>query len=138
MADAKAKAQAQTQGTETSTVAAEPGLMDRVVEATRIVEEGRLGLNEEERAAGQQWIEVFIDQATKGTLKRSRNTEASIAALIASLDERISDQLNEFMHAPKFQQLEGSWRGLHYLANQTETSTMLKIKVPAFSRRNHE
>ena len=30
---------------------------------------------------------------------------------------------------PEFQKLEGSWRGLHYLVQQSETSTMLKIRV---------
>ena len=33
------------------------------------------------------------------------------------------------MHAPAFQQLEASCRGLHYLVQQTETSAMLKIRV---------
>src|SRR5262249_56645285 len=33
------------------------------------------------------------------------------------------------MHHEDFQKLEGSWRGLHYLVHQTETSTTLKIKV---------
>ena len=33
------------------------------------------------------------------------------------------------MHAPEFQQLEASWRGLHYLVHQSETSTMLKLRV---------
>jgi len=33
------------------------------------------------------------------------------------------------MHASEFQRLEASWRGLHYLVHQSETSTMLKIRV---------
>jgi type VI secretion system protein ImpC len=33
------------------------------------------------------------------------------------------------MHHQDFQKMEGSWRGLHYLVHQSETSTMLKIKV---------
>ena len=41
----------------------------------------------------------------------------------------ISAQLNEVMHAPEFQKLEASWRGLHYLVNNTETDEMLKIRV---------
>src|SRR6185436_15918495 len=50
-------------------------------------------------------------------------------ARIAQLDGLISAQLNEVMHAPEFQKLEGSWRGLHYLVHQSETSPNLKIKV---------
>ncbi|HYY15192.1 MAG TPA: type VI secretion system contractile sheath large subunit, partial [Gammaproteobacteria bacterium] len=41
----------------------------------------------------------------------------------------LSRQLNEIMHHPEFQKLEASWRGLHYLVQQSETSTMLKLRV---------
>ena len=33
------------------------------------------------------------------------------------------------MHHPEFQKLEAAWRGLHYFVMQSETSTMLKIRV---------
>src|SRR5207249_778272 len=46
-----------------------------------------------------------------------------------------STQLNEIIHAPEFQKLEGAWRGLEYLANTTETSTNLKIKVLNVSKK---
>src|SRR5208282_2648613 len=36
---------------------------------------------------------------------------------------------NLILHHPDFQQLEGGWRGLHYLISNTETDTMLKIRV---------
>jgi type VI secretion system protein ImpC len=47
----------------------------------------------------------------------------------ADIDALLSRQLNEVMHAPELQKLEASWRGLHYLVQQTETSTLLKLKV---------
>src|SRR6185312_2041424 len=56
-------------------------------------------------------------------------TEAMINARIAQIDDLISTQLNEVMHHPDFQRLEGTWRGLKYLLNNTETSDKLKIKV---------
>jgi type VI secretion system protein ImpC len=54
---------------------------------------------------------------------------AGIKDQIAKIDEQISDQLNEIMHAPEFQKLEASWRGLHYLVMNTETGTMLKLRL---------
>ncbi len=39
------------------------------------------------------------------------------------------------MHHEKFRQLEGSWRGLHHLISNTETSAMLKIRVMNVSKR---
>jgi type VI secretion system protein ImpC len=43
--------------------------------------------------------------------------------------------LNEVLHHPTFQKLEGSWRGLKYLLDQSETSDQLKIKVLNVTKR---
>jgi type VI secretion system protein ImpC len=107
----------------------EPGLLDR------IVEEGRLGQTTEERKSGREWVQAFIDQVLDRSITPKANIDLMLAARIAQIDELLSDQLNEFMHAPEFQRLEGAWRGLHYLVNQTETSTTLKIKVMNVTKR---
>jgi type VI secretion system protein ImpC len=52
-----------------------------------------------------------------------------INSRIAQIDHLVSLQLNEVMHHPTFQKLEGSWRGIKYLMDQSETGVMLKIKV---------
>lgn len=59
---------------------------------------------------------------------------AGIKDQIKSIDEQISAQLNEIMHAPEFQKLEASWRGLHYLVMNTETGTMLKLRLMNVTR----
>src|SRR5690606_1350839 len=63
------------------------------------------------------------------------DTEAMINARIAQIDHLVSIQLNEIMHHPEFQRLEASWRGLKYLLSQSETGTMLKIKVLNVSKK---
>jgi type VI secretion system protein ImpC len=40
------------------------------------------------------------------------------------------------MHAEPLQKLEGSWRGLHYFVQQTETSSSLKIKLRKISKQD--
>ena len=59
-----------------------------------------------------------------------------INARIAQIDHLVSLQLNQVMHAPEFQKLEGSWRGLQYLLDNSETSTMLKIRVLNVSKKD--
>ncbi len=59
-----------------------------------------------------------------------------INARIAQIDALISKQLNEILHYPDFQKLEASWRGLHYLVNQSETGTMLKVRVLNVSKQD--
>jgi type VI secretion system protein ImpC len=58
-----------------------------------------------------------------------------IEDLIAAIDKKLSAQLNLIMHHDDFTKLEGSWRGLHHLVYNSETDTMLKIKVLNISKR---
>jgi type VI secretion system protein ImpC len=50
------------------------------------------------------------------------------------LDE-LSRQLAAILHHPDFQRLEGTWRGLHHLVWNTETCSLLKIRVLNVSKR---
>lgn len=59
----------------------------------------------------------------------------TIQSVIAALDKKLTDQVNLILHHPDFQALEGAWRGLHYLVNNTETDTQLKIKVFNISKK---
>jgi type VI secretion system protein ImpC len=95
----------------------------------RIIDEGRIGRDEEQREQSRKQITTLVEEVMKGTVRVSKDIEATINARIADIDELLSRQLNEIMHAAEFQRLEASWRGLHYLVHQSETSTMLKIRV---------
>lgn len=79
-------------------------------------------------------ISDFVEQVMNGQLVMSKNLEASINARIAEIDRLLSAQVNEIMHHEKYQKLEGSWRGLHHLVFETETSTILKIRVMNVSK----
>ena len=59
----------------------------------------------------------------------ARDAEMMINSRIAQIDHLVSLQLNEVMHHATFQKLEGSWRGIKYLMDQSETGVQLKIKV---------
>src|SRR5215471_7213212 len=101
----------------------------------QIVEQGRLGRDEATRARGKDLIKEFVSQFLEGSMTLSRDTEAMINSRIAQIDHLLSIQLNEVMHHPSFQKLEGSWRGLKYLLDQSETGVGLKIKVLNVSKK---
>jgi len=101
----------------------EKGLLDS------IVEEGRLAKDDAARERGKDMVKQFVKEVLAGTITIGRDTDAMINARIAQIDHLVSLQLNEVMHAPEFQKLEGSWRGLRYLIQNSETSDNLKIKV---------
>lgn len=114
-------------------VALEPQAPETVVGSRslleQIAEEGRVGQTPEERANGKAWLTDLVRDVMTGQMTVSKDTEAMINSRIADLDKLISKQINEVMHAEPFQNLEASWRGLHYFVQQTETSTSLKIKL---------
>src|SRR5829696_899511 len=101
----------------------------------RILDEGRLARDESQEGRARDLVSEFVRQAMRGELVVSKNTEAMISARIAAIDKLISAQLNEVMHAEEFQKLEASWRGLHHLVFESETGTMLKIRVMNVSKK---
>jgi type VI secretion system protein ImpC len=107
----------------------EAGLLDQ------IVEQGRFGKEAQAKERGKDMIKRFVSEVLEGSITMARDTEAALNARIAQLDHLISLQLNEIMHAPELQKLEASWRGLKYLLSQSETGTMLKIKILNVSKK---
>jgi type VI secretion system protein ImpC len=101
----------------------------------QIVEQGRFGEEPSSQQRGKDLIKEFLAQVLEGEVTVSRDAEAMINARIAQIDHLISLQLNEVMHHPSFQKLEGSWRGLRYLLDNSETSVMLKIRVLNVSKK---
>lgn len=95
----------------------------------QIVEEGRFGAAPAAQERGRGLVKQFVSQILEGNIAVSEDTESMLNARIAQIDRLVSIQLNEVMHAPEFQKLESTWRGLHYLLAQSETSEMLRIKV---------
>jgi type VI secretion system protein ImpC len=101
----------------------------------QIVEEGRFAKDVAGRERGKNLVSEFVNQILEGAMTVSKDAEAMINARIAQIDHLISIQLNEILHHEEFQKLEGSWRGLKYLMDQSETSSNLKIKVLNVSKK---
>ena len=96
----------------------------------QIIAQGRLGGRDAAaKERGKDMVKEFLSQVLAGSMTVSRDAEATINARIAQIDHLISLQLNEVMHHETFQKLEGSWRGLKYLLDHSETSDKLKIKI---------
>jgi type VI secretion system protein ImpC len=119
---------AQANAAETTT--GESSLLDQ------IVAEGRFGTDKVAQERGKGLVKEFIQQVLQGQMSLTRDAEVTIASRIAEIDRLISLQLNEVLHHPSFQKLEGTWRGIKYLMDQSETSDNLKIKLLNVSKRD--
>ena len=83
----------------------------------------------------QELIKTLTSEAMAGTVKYDKNLTVTFNKAIAALDEKLSKQLCAVMHHDKFQKLEGTWRGLHYLVMNSETSAQLKLRCINISKR---
>src|SRR5262249_22034279 len=69
------------------------------------------------------WWEVLSDK------QRVREPEQRLQQAIAAIGTQMSAQLAEILHHPRFLRLEGTWRGLGYLAIGRETGALLKVRM---------
>ncbi len=110
-------AEEQAQGA-AATEEAAVSLLDQAISATKQTEPDR----------AQALLKTLTEEALSGTVTFDKNLAQTFQRAIAAIDAKISKQLNAVMHHPKFQQLEGSWRGMHHLVMNTETGSTLKIR----------
>ncbi|PTT84550.1 type VI secretion system contractile sheath large subunit, partial [Pelomonas sp. HMWF004] len=89
---------------------------------------------EEARSAVELAVQTLAQQALSQTQLISGDTVKSIESMIAAIDRKLSEQINQILHHGDFQKLEGAWRGLHHLVNNTETDEQLKIRVMNISK----
>jgi type VI secretion system protein ImpC len=118
-----AEAAVSTQASGATLDAQEVSLLDQ------IVEQGRFGVEAASRERGKDLVKEFVAQVLDGSMTVAKDAEMMINARIAQIDHLLSLQLNEILHHPQFQKLEGSWRGLKYLMDNSETGVGLKIRV---------
>ncbi len=88
------------------------------------------------KEAVQTAVQTLASQAMAETALISDDAVKTIESMIAELDKKLSEQINLIMHNDAFQQIEGTWRGLSHLVNNTETDETLKIRVMNISKKD--
>ncbi|MDM8537989.1 type VI secretion system contractile sheath large subunit [Desulfobacterales bacterium HSG17] len=95
----------------------------------KIVKKGGMTQDETQLPYARDLIGELVNQVLDEGMVVKEDTSAMINSRIAQIDELISDQLNEILHAQEYQKLEASWRGMHYLVSNTETGPNLKLRL---------
>jgi len=117
---------------------AAPAVVEQTSEASlldQIIQQGRFTDNSA-RERGKNLVKEFVAQVLEGSMTIGRDADQMISARIAQIDHLVSLQLNEVLHNAQFQKLEGTWRGLRYLLDQSETGTQLKIRILNASKKD--
>ncbi len=117
---------------ETDTAAAEPQQASEAIEESEfstLLEKEFKPKTDRAQEAVEKAVKTLAAQALEETTLISDDAVKSIESMIAEIDTKLSEQVNLILHHADFQKLEGTWRGLHHLVNNTETDEMLKIRV---------
>jgi type VI secretion system protein ImpC len=112
----------------TAPVAASDLMSDLINRQLNLTDRAKVEVENAVRTLAQRCLEesvVYSDDAL-GTIK----------AMIAEIDQKLTEQVNLILHHEKLRKLEGSWRGLKYLVDNSETDAMLKIRVMNISKKD--
>jgi len=92
--------------------------------------------SDQSRSEVENAVKTLASQALEHTQLISDDTMKTLQGMIAEIDKKLTEQVNQIIHHEQFQTLESAWRGLHYLVNNTETDSMLQIRVMNISKKD--
>ncbi|KQQ60256.1 type VI secretion protein [Pseudomonas sp. Leaf127] len=103
-------------------------ILDSIIAQTR--------LNPEDEAYGiaRRGVSAFIEELLKPHNSAEPVKKALVDRMIAEIDSRLSQQMDEVLHHPDFQALESAWRGLKLLVERTDFRENIKIELLNVSR----
>ncbi|WP_299963790.1 type VI secretion system contractile sheath large subunit [uncultured Roseobacter sp.] len=92
--------------------------------------------SETARLAVEEAVKTLAEQVLAHEDLVSDDALRCIDGLVAEIDAKLTEQINEILHHAEYQKLESAWRGLHFLVNNTETDEMLKIRFMDLSKKD--
>jgi type VI secretion system protein ImpC len=104
-------------------VVVQESLLEEIVQATR------LKPADEAYAITRKGVEALIAQLLDTGRETVTVSKANLDGMIAELDKKLSRQVDAIIHHREFQQLESSWRSLHFLVDRTDFRENIKIEM---------
>ncbi len=98
-------------------------LIDEILQVTK------LKPSDEAYAVTKQGVQAFIDELVKPGREGVGVSAGLVDEMIASLDEKLSGQMDAILHNEDFKKLESSWRSLKFLVDKTDFRENTKIEV---------
>ena len=74
-------------------------------------------------------VAALVGQALEDQTLIGEDVLDTVSAMLAKMDQKLTEQMNKIMHHEDFQKLESAWRGLAYTINHSETDASLRVKV---------
>lgn len=105
-------------------------------EATSVAEFGDSTANAEKPKGAMMAaaLRVFLDSVSALDAPVEKVDKVLIDSLIAQLDGKISEQLDQVLHHEKFKQLESAWTSLKFLVDRTDFRKNAKLELMNVSK----
>src|SRR5690606_7719447 len=109
--------------TETTTEFAEGSLLEQILSETKIAP------SNDAYGVAKAGVEAFIAELLTPKRANEKVDKSVVDQMIADIDQRLSKQVDEILHDPKFQQLESAWRGLKFAVDRVDFRENIKIEL---------
>jgi len=100
----------------------------------QIVQQSRMTPRDEGFDVAKRGVGAFIAELLKPDNAEERVNKNLVDRMIAELDRKLSEQIDEILHHAEFQKLESAWRGLKLLVDRTDFTQNIKIEMVNLSK----
>ena len=107
----------------TAQPAGESSILDTIVAHTL------LSSDDEAYGIAKRGVSAFIEELVKPQNRGEAVKKRLVDRMIAQIDAKLSQQMDEILHHPEFQALEASWKGLQLLVERTNFRENIKIEL---------
>ncbi len=103
-------------------------LIDQIMQQTRLKPE------DEGYDTAKKGIQAFIGDLLTPQRKGEKVEQKIVDDMIAEIDNRISQQVDEIIHHEDFQKIESAWRGLKMVVDRTDFRENIKMELLSVSK----
>lgn len=103
-------------------------LIDQIMQQTRLKPE------DEGYDTAKKGIQAFIGDLLTPQRKGEKVEQKIVDDMIAEIDNRISQQVDEIIHHEDFQKMESAWRGLKMVVDRTDFRENIKMELLSVSK----
>ena len=103
--------------------APQTSLLDEIMAQTRIQPES------DGYDVARQGVAAFVASILESGSHAEPVNKLAVDRMIAELDKKLSQQMNNILHAEAFQQVESFWRSMKLLVDRTDFKENIKINI---------
>jgi type VI secretion system protein ImpC len=94
-----------------------------------ILAESKMKPSDEGYEIARRGMQAFMQELLAPGKEAGKVDRGAVDAMIAEIDQRLSAQLNEILHAPEFQRMESAWRSLRFVVERVNFRENIKMEI---------